>query len=276
MIGIITEFGKRVSTRWVTAILLPGSLWVIVFGIAVVLGHGSPFDLARLVAETEALGDEFVRHPGRAVVAVVLAVAGAGVAGTVATGLGRLAQRWFLRRRFLTGGLITRSRWSRRSRALAAARRAGVDPVAAYLPQRPTWLGDRVRLVEARVRAQYHVDARLVWPRLWLLLDEDTRRPISDAHARYADAVSLMGWGLLYLVAGVVWWPALLISATVVVTAWTRLRVTVAELAELIESAIDLRLRDLAEAIGTPFGGNEVKPVEGRALDDRLGKAGPA
>ena len=179
MIGIITEFGKRVSTRWVTAILLPGSLWVIVFGIAVVLGHGSPFDLARLVAETEALGDEFVRHPGRAVVAVVLAVAGAGVAGTVATGLGRLAQRWFLRRRFLTGGLITRSRWSRRSRALAAARRAGVDPVAAYLPQRPTWLGDRVRLVEARVRAQYHVDARLVWPRLWLLLDEDTRRPIA-------------------------------------------------------------------------------------------------
>src|SRR5690606_40031503 len=84
MIGIITEFGKRVSTRWVTAILLPGSLWVIVFGIAVVLGHGSPFDLARLVAETEALGDEFVRHPGRAVVAVGLAVAGAGVAGTVA------------------------------------------------------------------------------------------------------------------------------------------------------------------------------------------------
>lgn len=276
MIGILTEFGKRVSTRWVTAVLLPGSLVVAVGGVAVVLGHGSPFAVDLLAVEVDRLAGQFTQNPGRAIVAAGMVVAGAGLAGTLATGPGRLAQRWFLRQRFLTGKLITKSRWSRRSRALASARHAGIAPVAAYLPQRPTWLGDRIRLVETRVRAQYHVSARLLWPRLWLLLDEDTRRPISDAHARYADAVSLAGWGLLYLVPGMVWWPSALIGGMVLITAWNRLRATVAELAELVESVIDLRLRDLGEALGTPFGGTEISPVEGRAFDDRLGKAEPS
>lgn len=275
MIGVLTEVGKRISSRWVTAILLPGLLLVAVGATAVTLGHARPFDLDYLATTAEHVGRDLAARPGRLVVVAAAVLAGAGLTGTAANGLGQLAQRWWLRERFLTGGLISRSPWSRRSRALAAAGRAGASTVAAYLPQRPTWLGDRIRLVEARVRAQYNVSAGLVWPRLWLLLDQDTRRPIIDARTRHAEAVTLTGWGILYLAPGVLWWPALLVAAGVLLTAWRRLRDTLAELSELVESAIDVRLRDLADALGIPISGAEVSPAEGRALDDRLGKAGP-
>ncbi|MEO3778411.1 hypothetical protein ABGB16_16475 [Micromonospora sp. B11E3] len=275
MIGLLTEVGKRVSGRWMTAVLLPGVLLVAVGAVAVALGHTRPFDLEHLAAAAERAGRDLAARPGRLVVVVSAVGVGAGLAGTAARGLGLLAQWWWLREWFLTGGLITRSRWSRRSRTLAAARRAGTPTVAAYLPQRPTWLGDRVRLVEARVRAQYHVSAALVWPRLWLLLDADARQPVTDARTRYGEAVALVGWGCLYLALGLRWWPALLVGAGVLLTAWRRLRDTLAELAELIESAIDLRLRDLAAALGLPLAGAEVSASEGRALDDRLGKSGP-
>lgn len=270
MTGILTEVSKRLGNRWVTAILLPGLLLVAVGTVAVVLGHARPFGFGHLAAAAEQAGRDFSARPAQIVVVAGVVLAGAGLVGTLATGLGRLAQRWWLRERFITGGLIQRSRWSRRSRAIAAA---GAGVVSAYLPQRPTWLADRARLIEVRIQAQYYVSASLVWPRLWLLLDEDTRRPIVDVRTRHTEAGILVGWGLLYLVPGVLWWPALLVAAGVLLTAWHRLRETMAEFGELVESAIDLRLHDLAEKLGIPLSA-DVSPAEGRALDDRLGKAG--
>ena len=275
MIGALTEVGRRVNGRWLTAVLLPGLLLVAVAAVAAALGHARALDLGHLAAMAERTGRDLAANPGRLVLAVATALCTAGLAGAAAPGLGRLAERWWLRQRFLTGDRLTRTRWSRRSRTLAAARRAGRPVVAAYLPQCPTWLGDRVRLIEARVRAQYHVSAALVWPRLWLLLDEDARRPVSDARTRYGEATALVGWAVPYLLLGVRWWPTLLIGAGMLLTAWVRLRDNLAELAELAESAIDLRLRDLAEALGLPLAGAEPSAAEGRALDDRLGKAGP-
>ncbi|MEH1165251.1 hypothetical protein V6V47_07680 [Micromonospora sp. CPCC 205539] len=275
MIGVLTEVGRRISGRWLTAVLLPGLLLVATGAVARALGHAHAVDVDRLVALADDAGRDLSARPARLVVTAVLALVAAGLAGTAAPGIGRLVQRGWLRERFLTGELITRTRWSRRSRALTAASRAGVPVVAAYLPQRPTWLADRVRLLRARVRAQYHVDAALVWPRLWLLLGEDARQPITDARARYGEAVALVGWAVLYLLLGVGWWPALLIGAGTLLTAWWRAREAMAELAELVEAAIDLRLRDLADALGLPVAGPELTAAEGRALDDRLGKAGP-
>ena len=275
MIGVLTEVGKRVSGRWVTAVLLPGLLLVAVVVVAAVLGHGPALDADRLVAWVGRTGRGLRAEPARLVLAVAVTVAAAGVTGTAAAGLGRLAQRCWMRRRFLTGDVLVRSRFSRRSRALGAARRADLPAVPAYLPQRPTWLGERVRLVEARVRAQYHVSAALLWPRLWLLLSEDARRPIIDARTRYTEAVTLVGWGALYLVPGLLWWPALIIAGCALLTGWRRAREALAEWTELVEAAIDLRLRDLAEALGMPFTGATISAAQGRALDDRLGKAGP-
>jgi len=276
MIGVLTEVGKRVSGRWVTAVLLPGLLFVAVVAAARVLGHGHALDFGKLAGWAGRSGKGLAGDPARLVLAIALIVAAAGVTGTAAAGLGRLAQRWWMRRRFLTGQILVRSRFSRRSRAVAAADQAGAPAVPAYLPQRPTWLGDRVRLVEARVHAQYHVTASLLWPRLWLLLSEDARRPVVDARTRYTEAVTLTGWGLLYLAPGALSWPALIVAGCVLVTAWLRAREALAEWAGLVEAAIDLRLRDLADTLGMPFAGPAVTAAEGRALDDRLGKAGPA
>jgi hypothetical protein len=273
MIGVLTEVGKRVSGRWVTAVLLPGLVFVAVLTAALVLRHGHALDQGRLVGWAGRTGHRLIGEPARLVLAVMLIVAAAGVAGTAAAGLGRLAQRGWMRRRFLTGDRLTRTRLSRLARARAAADRAGQSPVPAYLPQRPTWMADRVRLVEARVRAQYHVTAALIWPRLWLLLTEDARRPVADARTRYHEAVTLVGWGVLYLLPGLLWWPALIVAGCVLLTAWRRARESLAEWTELVEAAIDLRLRDLAATLGMPISGPAITAAEGRALDDRLGKA---
>ncbi|MDX3659080.1 hypothetical protein PV646_17380 [Streptomyces sp. ID05-26A] len=263
MTALLTEASKRVGAHWFTAVLLPGLVLVACGATAFTLGHAHALDLTRLTGE---VGKLLKAQQGQLVVTGALSIAAAGVLGTAAGGIGKAVQRWWTRERFLTGGLLTRLRWSRRSRALKAAERAEIVPVAAYLPHRPTWIGDRVRLVETRVRAEYHVSAALVWPRVWLLLSEDARRPISDARARYADAVTLTGWGTLYLLAGVLWWPALVIGGAVWLTAWRRARDTLAEHADLVESAIDVHLRALGEALGV---------TEGKAIDDRLRKSGP-
>jgi hypothetical protein len=276
MIGVLTEVSKRVSGRWVTAVLLPGLLFVAVVAVALVLGHGSALDHRPLVKWATRTVRDLVAEPAKLVLAIVGIVAAAGIVGTAAGGLGRLAQRFWMRRRFLTGDLAARSRFSRRSRAVAAAARAGQPVVPAYLPQRPTWMADRVRLTEARIHAQYHVTASLVWPRLWLLLTDEGRRPVLDARTRYAEAVTLVGWGLLYVVPGLRWWPALVAAACILLTAWQRAREALTEWTVLVEAAIDLRLWDLAAALGTPLAGTSITAAEGRALDDRLGKAGPA
>lgn len=276
MIGILSEVGSKVSARWVTATLLPGLLVVAAGITAVTLRHSRALDFAHLVLTAERLGAELAARPARLSIVVAAVLIGAGLIGTAAAGLGQLIQRWWLRERFLTGigKAISRSRISRRSRALAAARRAGAVPVTAYLPQRPTWMGDRVRLIEARVAAQYHVSATLVWPRLWLLLGEDARGPITGTHARFVEAVTLAGWGCLYLLAGLLWWPSLVVGAGVCLTGWWRSRAALGQLADLVEAAIDIHLRTLAAALNVSLSPAAVTEAEGRMLNDLLRKAG--
>lgn len=155
MIGILSEVGSKISGRWVTATLLPGLLAVAAGAAAATLRHSRALDFAHLALEMDRLGAGLAARPAHLSIVVAAVLIGAGLAGTVAAGLGQLILRWWLRERFLTGigKAISRSRISRRSRALAAARRAGAVPVTVYLPQRPTWMGDRVRLIEARVAA---------------------------------------------------------------------------------------------------------------------------
>jgi hypothetical protein len=265
--GILAEIGKHVSRRWFTEVLLPGLLLVTVTAAGLHLGHGRALDVGRLTVWVERLTRDWRGHPARAVVDAGLALLAAGVAGTVAGELGRAIERVWLRAG-ASGGE------SRRRRALKAAERDDVTVVEAYLPQRPTWMSDRVRLIEARIRAQYWFDASTAWPRVWLLIGDEVRRPIVDARTGFSEAVTLAGWGCLYLLAGIVWWPALVIGACVFITAWRRARGSLEELATLIEAVIDVHHRALAEALGVPLAAGGVTEAEGRMIDDILRKGG--
>ncbi|MGW0588446.1 hypothetical protein [Streptosporangium sp. NPDC002607] len=264
---ILAEVGKHVSGRWFTAVLLPGLLLVTVAAAGFHLGHDQALDVGRLTVWADGLVRGWRDRPVRAVVEAGLALLAAGVAGTTAGELGRVVERVWLRAGASSGG-------SRRRRALRAAKRDGVTVVEAYLPQRPTWMSDRVRLVEARIRAQYWFDAAAAWPRLWLLVGDEVRRSVVDARIGFSEAVTLAGWGCLYLLAGIFWWPALIAGACVLLVAWRRARGALEEFATLIEAVIDVHHRALAEALGVPLGAEGVTEVEGRRIDDILRKGG--
>ncbi|MFH8452861.1 hypothetical protein ACH4CD_26920 [Streptomyces fungicidicus] len=265
--GVLAELNRHVNSRWFTAVLLPGLLLVTVGVAGRHLGHEGALSADELRVWAESVWHGWRREPSGAAVDVGLALLAAGVVGALASELGVAVERVWLNPRPSGGG-------RRRRRAVRAAERAGVETVAVYLPQRRTWMSDRVRLVEARTRAQYWFDASAAWPRLWLLLGDEARRPVISARAAFADAVSLAGWGCLYALVGIVWWPALVVGACVFLTGWRRARTALDDLATLIESAVDVHHRALAEALGVPLGTEGVGAAEGARIDDMLRKGG--
>ncbi|MGW4231702.1 hypothetical protein ACWEF9_20805 [Streptomyces sp. NPDC004980] len=276
MFGLLTEVGKRIATRWFTEVLLPGLLLVGIVGCAVALGHGRALDSDALVAAAERTWARLRGHPVRWVVESALAVAAAGLAGVAARGTGHLVQRFWLRERHLLppSAQSRRGRWSRHHRATAAASRRGTEPVRAYLPQRPTWMSDRLRLVEARVHGQYRFSASLVWPRIWLLVPEEAHAPVRHARARFDEACVLAGWAVPYLLVGLYWWPASLIGSATALVAWRRARLALDEFATLVEATIDIHWRTLATALGVTITGDALSAGEAALIEDRLHKGG--
>jgi hypothetical protein len=273
MTALLTEVGKRIATRWFLGVLLPGLLLVAVGWCAAVLGHRHALDVDALTGAAERTVRSRQNRPVRLAVEIALALGLAGLLGVTARGTGRLVPRFWLRERHLLPALA-RSRWSRRSRELAAARRRGIDPVRAYLPSRPTWMGDRVRLIEARVHAQYRFGAALVWPRIWLLTTDQVHAPIGNARTRFDDAAVLLGWAILYGLVGLCWWPAAVAGLVIALTAVRRARVALDEFGTLVESAIDLHWRALAAALGIAIAGQEISAAEAASIEDRLHKGG--
>ncbi|MEU4066326.1 hypothetical protein AB0F25_28690 [Streptomyces wedmorensis] len=124
--------------------------------------------------------------------------------------------------------------------------------IALTRPARPTWMGDRLVSVDARVHHAYRLDLTTAWPRLWLLLPDTALSEIRTARAALTAAARRAGWGALYVLPALWWWPAALVVAVVWASAWRQGRLAVHEFAELVESAVDLHGRDLATALGIP------------------------
>ncbi|MEX0171236.1 hypothetical protein [Streptomyces sp. LMG1-1-1.1] len=124
--------------------------------------------------------------------------------------------------------------------------------IALTRPTRPTWMGDRLVAVDTRVHQAYRIDLTTAWPRLWLLLPDTTHAEIRSARAALTTAARRAGWGLLYVLPALWWWPAFVIAAVMWASAWRQGRLAVDEFADLVESAVDLHGRDLATALGIP------------------------
>lgn len=56
----------------------------------------------------------------------------------------------------------------------------------------------------------------LVWPRIWLLVNDTTASAVGDANTRYRAAAETTAWGVLYAVLGIFWWPAAIAGAVAV------------------------------------------------------------
>ncbi|MGW6295690.1 hypothetical protein ACWGAD_23675, partial [Streptomyces sp. NPDC055058] len=135
----------------------------------------------------------------------------------------------------------------------AAALRAAIlrrDAICTEPAARATWIGDRLHAVDQRVHDTYHLDLTAAWPRLWLMLPDGARAELAGARAGVAAAAHLTAWGLLYVPLALLWWPAAVLAAGVLLTGRRRARAAVAVQADLIEAAVDLYGREMVLLLG--------------------------
>ncbi|AKJ08544.1 hypothetical protein ABB07_00285 [Streptomyces incarnatus] len=266
MNGLLAEIGKKLADRWLSALLLPGLLFTSVVLCGWWLGHAHALDPARLQAYAQRLGQQLNGRPA----AVLLAVMGALLCAT-ATGLAVQALAAVVRRSWAAASPTW---WValRRRRVEEALLRRGHTVPERYLPARVTTIGDRFRLVGERIDAQYGLFVTLAWPRLWLLLPEPVTTTVRDATTRYRVAAETAAWGTLYLLLGIVWWPAALVGVVTLVTGYVRGRSSAAVLADLVEAAVDTHQRMLADSLGVELPNGRITPAEGARINDMLNK----
>jgi hypothetical protein len=289
MNAMLAELGKKYAERWVSLLVLPGLLFVTAVLAATTLGHSLDFD--RLASTVERMAASVSQRPGDLALAAVVVPVLAAAAGLAAAALAKLAARLWLEP-WPAAPLVNRRirRWDAAARAFLAVRddtaaaatpgyQARLDSLAAKRnavalspPERPTWMGDRLRSVSTRVWSWYRLDLEFAWPRLWLLLEDREQESIRAARGRLDSAVTLAGWGMLYAILAVWSWPAMLVGAVLVVVAHRQTRAAVDTLAHLIEAAFDLHATDLARALGFEAAPGTLSPTLGAEVTAHLRK----
>ena len=139
-------------------------------------------------------------------------------------------------------------------------------------PACPTWIGDRLRVCHVRVHKSYGLDLSATWPRLWLIVPDTVRAELGTARDAFNAAARLTAWAVLYLVLGGWWWPAAVIALATGVAAVTKGRLATANLADLIESTVDLYGTALAAQLGQQQSG-PLSPAVGAQLTTRMRKS---
>lgn len=274
--ALLGEAGRRLSDRWLTRALLPGLLWCAIAAFAVLPGRGTVVDVRGAALAAARALDHLREHTSLAVVCGLLALAAATGAAAGAQAIGALARlawlgSWPGPARRVAAALTGR----RRAAALRRLEAGGRALPAAYLPARPTWIADRIRLTDDRIFAQYGLRLGLVWPRLWLLLEPDARNQVTRARDRFEQAGVLAGWAVLYLVPAPWWWPALPIGLGLGALAWWRARSAAALFADIVEATVDLHHRRLAAELGFPVeAGRVLDAATADAINDQLHKGG--
>ncbi|MEV6702489.1 hypothetical protein AB0M68_36035 [Streptomyces sp. NPDC051453] len=266
MNSLLTEVGRKLADRWLSALVLPGALFVSAAMCGRWLGHSHALDTRRLQDMVQRVGQQLDGRPAAVLLAVAGALLGATGAGLAVQGTAAGVRRAWVARR--------PARWVawRRRRAQSALTRRGHTVPTRYLPARATTIGDRFRLVDQRVDAQYGLAVALAWPRLWLLLADAATTAIRDATTRYRAATETTAWGILYLLLGAIWWPAALAGLVMVTVGQVRGRATGAALADLVEAAVDIHQRPLAETLGIDLPHGRITPEEGARINDILNK----
>jgi hypothetical protein len=313
--GFLSELGSKLADRWLSLLVLPGLLFLTAIGAAALLGQHQALDVLAVEHMISAVSASAAAHSTGAIVLIaagaLAASATAGLAGTLA---GRCIELlWAMPGRRWPARLLTAwrtGRWERaqareldsiREFALAVHPPSGPQPPGApaqhvmrlspqarlaiakreriglIRPTRPTWIGDRLQAADQRVYTAYGLDLASAWPALWLIIPDSAHSELGSAQAAYSAAARLTGWGILYGLVGLWWWPALVIAAVTAGTGWLRGRSTADVLARLVEAAVDLYGYGLGRQLGVPglsepAGQGRLDGAMGAGITDRLRK----
>lgn len=301
MQAFFAEIGKGLAEKWLAGLVLPGLLFTGVAAIALLLGQTHWNDANQLLGLADGLTtDPRWRTPavlGLAAIGLLLASAAAGlVVQAIRAAMERAwlgeSPPWFdaVRKPLVAMRL---QRWQEAQARFAAVveqelngKDTALDPgerdelalkrnrIALAPPSRPTWMGDRMAAVSTRVHVQYRVDLASAWPRLWLTMPESARTELRWARTQFDAATTLSAWGVLYLVIGVLWWPAGLAAMATIVVGWRRGREAIGAFAELVEGTVDLYGLDLARALGIGCADGQFNRQVGEAITALLRKGG--
>ncbi|MEU9271990.1 hypothetical protein AB0E04_42295 [Streptomyces sp. NPDC048251] len=292
MNGLLGELGKRLLDSWMSRLALPGLLYIATVAVAVLAGQADALDarvvLAGLDRWAAALGAAPVISQIGAAAGVALASLAAGLAVRAAAPLVEACWtgHWPGWARRLEAHRIAarEAEWERAHREFVALRNIGEDGrtpeeerelarwaearngIALARPSRPTHMGDRVAAVETRVHHEYGIDLVSAWPRLWLVLTDAERGEVVAARGLFDAKVVQAAWACGYLLLALVWWPAAVVGLVVGASAWWDGRTAITEYADLVESVVDLRRRELAVAAGVLGEGATWEDGTGRAL----------
>ncbi|HVV11950.1 hypothetical protein [Amycolatopsis sp.] len=311
MTGILGGFGgqlgKSLADKWLGLLALPGALFLAVVAAAYALGQSHALDVPRLVRQVTGWAHApVVGTVGGQVVLLLAALAMSVVVGLVARVLGSAIERvvlaagWHswprLARAFARRGTEARrkrwdeahrdysARWAEAAQAMALDRE--LDPearhaalrartsIAVERPDRPTWSGDRINGVAVRLERDHSLDLALVWPYLWLLLPEQERTEITAARTGMTRAAELGAWAVLFAPVIYLWWPAAIVVVVLGIVARGRTRTATDTYARLVEAAVRLYARDLAQRLGIECDG--ALPADaGNRFDELLNSAPP-
>jgi hypothetical protein len=239
MIALLSEIGKKIADRWLTALLLPGLLFIAALVCAWLLGHRHALDLGELIRQISSRIAPLEKKPVQIAVVIVLVLLAATVSAHLAQALtGAVNMMWTSKR---PQRIIS----YRRRRAM---KRRPNQP-GPYLPARLTPAGDHWRLAGARIATHYGLDLNRIWPRVWLMIPAESRTIVQASYGAYHSALTLTAWGLLYLVVGCWWWPAAVAGAVATAIGHRRGAVTAATTAELLEALTDLHVKALVTAL---------------------------
>ncbi|CAL9530204.1 hypothetical protein SUDANB140_04038 [Streptomyces sp. enrichment culture] len=158
-------------------------------------------------------------------------------------------------------------------RALDAEGRGGVEGLSVDVDGLVQVGGVACACVPGVERRAYDLDLESAWPRLWLVVPEPVRAELLDAREKVDTSCRLVGWGMMYLLLGAMWWPALVIGMCTLVVAWRRERAALDACATLVEATVDVHGRDLALSLGIPCEGaftHDVGATVTRALQKPL------
>jgi hypothetical protein len=221
-------------------------------------------------------GSPGLKSTGGTVLLVGAILAGSVLAGLAATAGGRFIETlWTLPGRHVPARWLAdrRRERSQRAKTIADDERSTPAQVAQAIAQadriclveadRPTWIGDRLNACYVRIQRAYGLDLVAAWPRLWLIVPDPVRSELAGARDAFSAAARLTAWAILYLILAAWWWPALVIALVTGITGARKGRFATGNLADLIESAVDLHGGELAVQLGVP---GPLLPAQGRQV----------
>lgn len=308
MSAFSTELGKNLADQWAKILVLPGLVWMLLLTATLQLGQAHVFDVGALRSQLNRLAQEPAAHaPGTVLLAVAAFTGASAVGGLAADGLGRALQRaWMsagtsgigahllsvrlrrwkaaddrLRRAVLKAadaqGTRERAEMSRRrtrraTRGLRRTRRR-LDRLGGE-PARPTRIAECfAETVDRIARVHGLTDFQRAWPRLWAVLPDALRADVTEARDTYAAAARTIGWGLLYAVLAVAWWPSAPLGVAIVLYGASRARPAASELAELIETSVELHASELARQLGLDIAAQGRPESTGQAITKYLAES---